>query len=107
MLELGGAVEVVLPASDYRERKVKPDNAAEFDELLGQAKDRAHHALRHVEPRGVHGSQRAPVRQCRHRVAVWDGGPSGGHGGTAEAVDAARDRGLSVTVVWPEAARRK
>ncbi|MFD4256043.1 hypothetical protein ACFWQL_40510 [Amycolatopsis thermoflava] len=38
VLELGGAVEVVLPASDYRERKVKPDNAAEFDELLGQAK---------------------------------------------------------------------
>jgi hypothetical protein len=31
-------------------------------------------------------------------VSVWDGGPSGGHGGTAD-VEAARDRGLDVTIV--------
>lgn len=37
VLELGGAVEVVLPAADYRESKVKPENAADFDELIGQA----------------------------------------------------------------------
>lgn len=36
VLELDGAVEVILPAADYRERKVKPDNAAEFDELTGK-----------------------------------------------------------------------
>jgi hypothetical protein len=36
-LELGGAVEVILPAADYRECKVKPDNAVEFDELMGKA----------------------------------------------------------------------
>ncbi len=28
VVELGGSVEVVLPAADYRERKAKPDNAA-------------------------------------------------------------------------------
>lgn len=37
VLDLGGAVEVVLPAEDYRARKVKPDNAADFDDLLGRA----------------------------------------------------------------------
>jgi hypothetical protein len=37
VLELGGELEVVLPAGDYRERKVKPSNAADFDELLGKA----------------------------------------------------------------------
>jgi hypothetical protein len=37
VLERGGALEVVLPAKDYRERKVKPDNAAEFDRLIAKA----------------------------------------------------------------------
>ncbi len=37
VLELGGALEVVLPAADYRSRKVKVDDAAVFDELIGQA----------------------------------------------------------------------
>jgi hypothetical protein len=39
-------------------------------------------------------------------VAVWDGAPAGGHGGTADVVDAARERGVPVTVVWPVGARR-
>jgi hypothetical protein len=39
-------------------------------------------------------------------VAVWEGGPSGGHGGTVDVVVAARDRGLEVTIVWPERAAR-
>jgi hypothetical protein len=37
-------------------------------------------------------------------VAMWDGAPSGGHGGTA---DAARKRGISVTVIWPDGAERE
>ncbi|MGH3778722.1 MAG: hypothetical protein ACRDRR_23795 [Pseudonocardiaceae bacterium] len=32
-------------------------------------------------------------------IAVWDGGPSGGLGGTVDVVAAARQRGLSVHVV--------
>lgn len=40
VLDLGGQVEVVLPAADYRERKVKPDNAAVFEDLLARARSR-------------------------------------------------------------------
>ncbi|UJW36868.1 hypothetical protein L3Q67_02325 [Saccharothrix sp. AJ9571] len=40
-------------------------------------------------------------------LAVWDGGPSSGHGGTADVVDAARERGLPVTIVWPDGAERE
>jgi hypothetical protein len=28
---------VALPAGDYRERKLKPSDAADFDELIGRA----------------------------------------------------------------------
>ena len=40
-------------------------------------------------------------------VAVWDGQPSGGKGGTGDAVEAARGRGVPVDVVWPDGARRE
>ncbi|MDQ3761748.1 MAG: hypothetical protein M3460_08630 [Actinomycetota bacterium] len=41
-------------------------------------------------------------------VAVWDGGPSGGLGGTADVVSAARQQALSVhVVVWPPGSARE
>jgi hypothetical protein len=106
VLDHGGAIEVVLPAADYRERKVRPDNAAEFDELTGKAS--AVHTMPFPE-----SSREAYMAASEHvlstvdaMVAVWDGGPSGGHGGTADVVEAARNRGIPVTVVWPENAKR-
>ena len=106
VLELGGAVEVVLPAEDYRPRQVEPDNAAEFDELIGKAT-----TVRTMPfpESGRHAYMAASEYVLDHvdaMVAVWDGGPSGGYGGTADVVDAARARSLPVTVVWPSGARR-
>ena len=37
ILDLGGNLEVILPASDYREKKVKPENVDHFDQLVGRA----------------------------------------------------------------------
>lgn len=106
VLALGGAVEVVLPAADYRERKVKPGNAADFDALISTA------ATVHTMP-FTESNREAYMAASEHvlgtvdaMIAVWDGGPSGGHGGTADVVDAARERGLPVTVVWPDGAER-
>jgi hypothetical protein len=39
-------------------------------------------------------------------VAVWDGLPARGVGGTAEVVADARELGLPVEVVWPAGAWR-
>lgn len=106
VVELGGALEVVLPASDYRERKVKPDDLPEFDALLGKA------AQVHTMPFAESGREaymaasEHVLATIDHLVAVWDGQPSGGYGGTADVVDAAHEHGLPVTVIWPEGARR-
>jgi hypothetical protein len=106
VLELGGRLEVVLPAADYRRRKVKPDNAVEFDELLGKAT--AVHTMPFAE-----SSREAYLAASEHLltsvaalIAVWDGGPSGGLGGTADVVDTARSRGIPTAVIWPTGARR-
>lgn len=106
ILELGGSLEAVLPAADYRERKVKPDNAAEFDELIAKA------TVVHTMPFTQSNSE-AYMVASEHvldsvdaMVAVWDGQPSGGHGGTGDVVVAARERGVPVTIIWPGGAER-
>jgi hypothetical protein len=92
VLDIGGSVEVVLPAADYRDRKVKPDNTADFDDLIGKA------AALHTMPFPA-SNREANMAAGEHVlgevdaiVAVWDGGPSGGHGGTADVVAAAHAR---------------
>ncbi|MET1074371.1 MAG: hypothetical protein ABWY11_17115 [Umezawaea sp.] len=105
VLELGGKVEVVLPASDYR-GKIKPENVAVYDELLAQAD------IVSVLPFMLSGRQAYVAANERMLasvellVAVWAGGPAGGRGGTGEVVEHARASGVPVVVVWPEAARR-
>src|SRR6476646_5895802 len=37
VLDAGGRLEVVLPSTNYRQRKVKPDHAELFDELIARA----------------------------------------------------------------------
>jgi hypothetical protein len=46
------------------------------------------------------------IDHCDLLLAVWDGSPATGSGGTADAVAYARDRGRSIVVVWPEGAQR-
>lgn len=107
VLDLGGSVEVVLPAADYRERKVKPDNAAEFDELIGKA------AVVHTMPFAKSNADAYMAASERilsavdSLIAVWDGQPPAAYGGTADVVTAAKKRGIPVIVVWPDGATRE
>lgn len=106
VLDVGGSLEVILPAADYRDRKVKPDNAPEFDHLLSQA------SSVHTMP-FAQSNRDAYMAASDHvlstidaLLAVWDGGPSGGHGGTADVVTAATQRHIPVTIIWPDGATR-
>lgn len=106
VLELGGAIEVVLPAADYRERKVKHDNTAAFDKLLDQATRVHTMPFPHSDRAAYMAASEHVLSTVDAMVAAWDGGPSGGHGGTADVVAAARERGLPVTVLWPDGSAR-
>lgn len=46
------------------------------------------------------------LARCDGLVAVWDAGPSGGQGGTAETVGLAERLGKRLLVVWPAGAVR-
>ncbi|MEU5850002.1 hypothetical protein [Saccharopolyspora shandongensis] len=107
VLDVGGAFEVVLPAADYRDRKVKPDNAAEFDELIGTASKVHTMPFEESSRDSYMAASEHVLSSVDAMLAVWDGRPSGGYGGTGAVVQAARERGIPVTVVWPDGAERE
>ena len=107
VLETGGEIEVVLPAADYRERKVKPDNRADFEALVSRASKVQVLPFETSNRAAYMAASEAVLGDVEHAVAVWDGQPSDGHGGTGDVVAAARERGIAVTVIWPDGAARR
>ena len=106
VLELGGALEVVLPAADYRSRKVKVDHAAVFDELIGQATTVCTLPFETSNRESYLAASEHLLSTVELMMAVWDGHPADGRGGTGDVAERARALGLPVTVVWPAGAAR-
>lgn len=104
-VELGLPLEVVLPAGGYRE-SLDEKFEAEFDRLLAAAESVA--TLEHSEPgpAAYLDAGRRVLARCEVLLAVWDGEPARGTGGTAEIIAEAREQGIDVHVLWPEGARR-
>jgi hypothetical protein len=105
VLDAGGRLEVVLPSRNYRDRKVKPDHAEQFDALLGKATVVRVMDFDDTGMEAYEAANEAMLSSCDRLVAVWDG-ESRQQGGTGAVVDLARERGVSVDVVWPEGAAR-
>jgi hypothetical protein len=108
VLELGGTLHVVQPTTGMQYRDGFEDEAARrgYDELYGQA---SHvQVLEHTESteQAHMDAGRAVVDRSSVLVAVWDGQPSRGLGGTADVVSYARQRSVPVKVIWPEGASR-
>lgn len=106
VVDAGGTFEVILPAPDYREKKVKPHNLPDFDELLAVASAVSYMPFPESGRDAYMAASEELLRRCERVFAVWDGGPSGGKGGTADVVEAARNAGLPVEVFWPDGASR-
>jgi hypothetical protein len=108
VLQLGGILHVVQPTTGMQYRDSFEDESARrgYDELYGQA---SHvEALGHTESteQAHMDAGKVVVDRSSVLVAVWDGQPSRGLGGTADVVAYARERGVPVTVIWPEGASR-
>jgi hypothetical protein len=106
VLELGGALYVVIPARKYRDSFPDEDARRGYDELVAQATytERLPHVKSTEEAHMAGG--RAVVEASELLVAVWDGQPARGLGGTADVVAYARQRGVPVNVIWPDGATR-
>ncbi|MFI5716025.1 hypothetical protein [Nocardia sp. NPDC051750] len=105
VLDVGGSLVVVVPAQKYRE-SLPTEHHALYDDLYSSAAQVI--TLDHVES-DSEAHQAGSVRmldEADELIAVWDGKPARGYGGTADVVAVARERGMPITVVWPEGASR-
>ncbi|QUQ68028.1 hypothetical protein [Kutzneria sp. CA-103260] len=105
VLDEGGQLVAVLPAQRYRER-LPADYHPTYDALLQQATEVV--TMDYDRP-GREAYMAASVRMVTgadHLVAVWDGQPAAGRGGTADVVTHAQDHGVPVTVIWPDGCQR-
>ncbi|KAB8168742.1 hypothetical protein FH609_007550 [Streptomyces sp. 3MP-14] len=105
VLELGGRVEVVIPADDYR--SVLPAwHHPEYDALVAAA-DAVHRTgLATADDRAFMTASEVMVGLVDRLLAVWDGEPARGFGGSADVVAYAHRVALPVRVLWPEGAVR-
>lgn len=106
VLDAGGTLDVIVPAAGYREKAVRPDHADRFDELISRAASVRVLPYREPDPAAYQAASEVLVSSCDRLLAVWDGQPSAGGGGTADVVRQARSRGVPVEIIWPEGARR-
>ncbi|MDA8371522.1 MAG: hypothetical protein M0026_16895 [Nocardiopsaceae bacterium] len=105
VVDAGAPLEAVVPAEGYRGALSSPHRPV-YDELLAAAV--LVHRLPYVESTSsAHmDAGRYMVDHCDELVAVWDGRPARGPGGTADIVGYAREQQRPIVVIWPEGARR-
>jgi len=105
VLDAGGQLDVIVPAAKYRDGL--PESAhATYDALLSRAAS-VNRLDRTESTEDAHmEASKAMLDRADRLFAVWDGKPARGYGGTADVVAEARDRGIPVTVIWPEGASR-
>jgi hypothetical protein len=105
VLDQGGQLEVVVPAERYRDG-LPPEHRATYDRLLGQAArvDRLRYR-ESTEEAHMAGSE-VMLDRIDRLLAVWDGKPARGVGGTADVVRAAENLAIPVMVIWPEGSSR-
>jgi hypothetical protein len=102
LLRAGGRLHVIVPSRQYEQTFTAEDDLACFRSLL-EAAD-AVSELDYAEPseEAFLAAGKSVVDNCERLIAVWDGRPARGLGGTADVVLYARETGKAVSIVWPD-----
>ncbi|WP_406509068.1 hypothetical protein [Streptomyces sp. NBC_00212] len=104
-LSAGGHLEVVVPAAEYR-AKLPEWHHATYDALMSRASDVHETGMTDSDADAHMAGSEVLVGLADELVAVWDGKPAWGYGGTADVVAYAERNGVPVRVLWPEGATR-
>jgi hypothetical protein len=106
VLDLGGRLEVILPATDYRD-DIDDADTADFDGLLTLASSVRTLPFRAGSRIAYDAASRAMVNsELDGLYAVWDGKDDGAIGNTASVVAYARMVDVPVRIIWPAGAER-
>lgn len=105
VLDAGGTLEVIIPATQYRDA-LPATCHAEYDALLAAAASVTRLEFDASTPESHMAASEAMLGRIDILFAVWDGQPARAWGGTADVVDAARTQAIPVSVIWPNGAQR-
>lgn len=105
-LGYGFALEVIVPCARY-ESTFTETELRDYRSLLRSAASVT--TLGFGEPceSAFMAAGQAIVDRCDLLVAVWDGLPARGYGGTGDVIDYARGRGRRIRIIWPEGSSRQ
>ena len=102
----GGKLHVIVPCRAYDTSFADGVQRRRYRELLDQATDVETLTYEQPSEEAFWAAGRCVVDRANPLLAIWDGAPSRGLGGTADVVTYARGRGVPVRVVWPAGVRR-
>ncbi|GFH37123.1 hypothetical protein [Streptomyces pacificus] len=105
-LAFGAELTVVIPSGDYEESFGDPCALARYRRLLRRAGREVRLAFPHSTDEAYYAAGVYVADHCDRLLAVWDGRPARGLGGTGDIVRYARERGRPVTVVWCDGVER-
>lgn len=99
-LRSGGSLLAVVPARGY-ESTFSPKDLRSYKDLMAQANEVTRLDFPEPSERAYWAAGQEIVDRCDVLVAIWDGRPARGLGGTGDVVDYAARVGKEVRVIWP------
>ncbi|MFE6837628.1 hypothetical protein ACFVFI_22725 [Streptomyces sp. NPDC057705] len=105
-LECGAGLTVVIPSGDYEDGFEGAEALARYRRLKRRATQEIRMDFARSTDEAYYAAGAYIADSCDRLVAVWDGQPARGHGGTGEIVAYARALGKPVTVIWREGVAR-
>jgi hypothetical protein len=99
-LEYGIALTAVIPGMDYEAHLGDDRVRASYRRLLKCCAERVQLPHEPTHDEAYYAAGRYIVDHVDRMIAVWDGAPARGLGGTGDIVDYARSTGVPVTVLW-------
>ncbi|WP_138944916.1 DUF1273 domain-containing protein [Plantibacter sp. M259] len=105
LLDSGGRLHAVIPASNY-ETTFEGDALRQYLRLLREAVSVEELPFDAPSEGAYDAAGHCVVDHSDILLAVWDGEPARGQGGTADAVNYARAQHLPVHIIWPAGVSR-
>jgi hypothetical protein len=106
ILRTGSRLRVVIPCDGYEGTFDSAFDVANFRRLLGAAAETEVLPFPRPSEQAFYAAGKEVVRDTDLLIAVWDGRPAAGLGGTADVVSYAKAHGSEVRLIWPEGASR-
>ena len=102
VLKNGGQLHTIIPAEDYRETFQSVSIQSEYDYLISKSKKIIRLPYKKSTEEAFLAAGVEILNRCDRIIAVWDGLPARGKGGTADIVKIARAKDIEMTIIWPK-----